>query len=73
MEDTMDRPNDPGGASSSSPILTVPDVPTIQAEAPQGRKSVPTMPTRAERAFQMDNKDVDMAVISGGHAARTAE
>eukprot|EP00972_Heterocapsa_arctica_P051118 7514868-Heterocapsa_arctica.AAC.1 len=27
MEDTMDRPNDPGGLSSSSPIIIVPDVP----------------------------------------------
>eukprot|EP00972_Heterocapsa_arctica_P063768 9407658-Heterocapsa_arctica.AAC.1 len=69
MENTMDRSNDPGGSSSTSPIIIVPDMPTVQAEAPQVRKSVPRMPTRAERASQMDNKDVDMAVISGGRAA----
>eukprot|EP00972_Heterocapsa_arctica_P078338 11550995-Heterocapsa_arctica.AAC.1 len=61
----MDRPNDPGGASSTNPlIIIVPDTPTVQAVAP----SVPTLPTRAERAA---HRDVDMAVL--GRAARTAE
>eukprot|EP00972_Heterocapsa_arctica_P095964 14159294-Heterocapsa_arctica.AAC.1 len=36
MEDTMDRPNDPGGSSSTSPpIIIVPDIPAVQAEAPR--------------------------------------
>eukprot|EP00972_Heterocapsa_arctica_P068341 10096780-Heterocapsa_arctica.AAC.1 len=29
MEDTMDRPNDPGGSSSTiPPIIIIPDIPT---------------------------------------------
>eukprot|EP00972_Heterocapsa_arctica_P011444 1678936-Heterocapsa_arctica.AAC.1 len=36
MEDTMDRPNDPGGSSSTNPpSIIVPDIPTVQAEAPR--------------------------------------
>eukprot|EP00972_Heterocapsa_arctica_P045332 6691884-Heterocapsa_arctica.AAC.1 len=63
----MDRPNDARGSSSTNPpILIVPDIPTVRAEAPR----VPTMPARAERAAR---KDVDMAVITLGRAARTAE
>eukprot|EP00972_Heterocapsa_arctica_P025182 3710960-Heterocapsa_arctica.AAC.1 len=62
MEDTMDRRNDPRRSSSTSPIIIISDIPTIQAEAPQVRKRAPTMLTGAERAIQMDNKDVDMAV-----------
>eukprot|EP00972_Heterocapsa_arctica_P028106 4134036-Heterocapsa_arctica.AAC.1 len=69
MEDTMDRPNDPGGASSTtSPIIIVPDISTVQAAASR----VHTMPARAERAAERAaQNDVDMAVL--GKAARTAE
>jgi hypothetical protein len=65
MEDTMDRPNDPGAASSRNPIIIVSYIPTIPADTPQVRK-VPTMPTRAGRNIQKDKKDVDVAVISRG-------
>eukprot|EP00972_Heterocapsa_arctica_P045624 6734242-Heterocapsa_arctica.AAC.1 len=63
----MDRPNDPGGASSTSPpIIVVQDIPTVPA------RKVPTMPARAERAAQHSAQDdVEMAVL--GKAAHTAE
>eukprot|EP00972_Heterocapsa_arctica_P067199 9916803-Heterocapsa_arctica.AAC.1 len=52
VRDTMDRPNDPGGASSNSPhIIVIQDIPTVTV------RKFPTMPTRAERATQQSAQD----------------